>query len=214
MRSLTIVLLAGLLTLLAALPLTAKVLLHADYARSEPAADEVLAVPPTQVKVWFTQELFRREGENFLHVTGPDGARVDVGEAVVDDDDRRLLTVALAGDLPEGTYRVEWRALSADDGHAKEDEFVFVVGDASPPAQESPAQQTPAQQTPAQQTSVPEAPAATQPPVDTPAAQPTLAPDTGPTPSSAPSRGLPCLGASPLLLMAVGAVLARKRRTN
>ncbi len=187
MRQIAILLLAGLLTLLVSLPLAAKILLHADYARSEPAADEVLSTPPTQVKVWFTQELFRREGENWLRVTGPDGARVDVGEAAVDDNDRTLLTVSLAESLANGAYRVEWRALSADDGHAEEGAFAFGVGTTNP----APAQAAPTA------VSAPEATAAPQP-----ATEPS---------APSPAGGLPCLGAAPLALLVVGAVLTRRK---
>lgn len=187
MRSFAILLLAGLLTLLVALPLAAKVLSHADYARSEPAADEVLATPPAQVKVWFTQELFRREGENWLHVTGPDGARVDLDDIAVDDNDRSLLTVTLADNLPDGVYRVEWRALSADDGHPKEGEFAFRV--AANPASVEIA------------------------PTETPKAQPTVALAATTTPSStSDGGGLYCFSVGPLALLAVGSVLIRKRR--
>jgi len=179
--------LIALLFLLTALPLAAKVLLHADYARSEPAADEVLTMPPTTVKVWFTQELFRRDGENWLHVTGPDGARVDVGETVVDDDDRKLLTVSLAEGLAEGVYRVQWRALSAEDGHAEEGEFAFNVGTTNPAL-------------------APAAPTAASDPEATPAPQPAAEPS-----APSPATGLPCLGAAPLALLVVGAVLTRRK---
>lgn len=192
MRRITVFLLTGLLTLLVSLPLAAKILSHADYARSEPAKDEVLATPPTQVKVWFTQELFRRAGENWLHVSGPDGARVDLDDPVVDDNDRSLLTVNLAEGLPDGVYRVEWRALSADDGHTKEGEFGFVVGAANP---------LPTATTPA---TVPAA---------TPAPEATTAPPSdAPTPASSQSGGLPCLGAAPLALLALGTVLIWRRK--
>ncbi len=194
MRTLSILLLAGLLTLLVALPLAAKVLSHADYVRSEPAAGEVLATPPAQVKVWFTQELFRREGENWLRVTGPDGARVDLDDTVVDDNDRSLLVVTLADNLPDGAYRVEWRALSADDGHPKEGEFGFAVGAAAATA-----------------------PAVTPVSVTTPAPaapEATAIPPAVESPASSPSGGLPCLAATPLVMLALGTVLARKRRGN
>ncbi len=183
--------LVTLLLLLTGLPLAASVLYHADYARSEPAADEVLATPPTQVKVWFTQELFRREGENWLRVTGPDGARVDLDDTAVDDNDRTLLTVTLADDLPDGAYRVEWRALSAEDGHPKESEFGFVVGEAS------------------------SAPAAAAPAVTStaaPAVAPTANPVVAETPTSSESGGLPCLSAAPLAMLALGTVLVKRRR--
>lgn len=188
--------LVTLLLLLTGLPLAAGVLYHADYARSEPAADEVLATPPTQVKVWFTQELFRREGENWLRVTGPDGVRVDLDDTAVDDDDRTLLTVTLADDLPDGAYRVEWRALSAEDGHPKESEFGFVVGAAdSVPTATAPAV---ASDVAATGTPSPEAAEAS--------------PSVAETPTSSQSGGLPCLGAAPLVMLALGTVLVKRRR--
>ncbi len=184
MRRITVFLLVGLLTLLVTLPLTAKILAHADYARSEPAADAMLATPPTQVKVWFTQELFRREGENWLRVTGPDGTRVDLDDTAVDDNDRTLLVVNLTDAQADGAYRVEWRALSADDGHPKEGEFGFVVGAESAPVATAPAEAT------------------------------VTPPSAAAAPASSPSGGLPCLGAAPLAMLALGTVLVRKRRGN
>lgn len=186
--------LVTLLLLLTGLPLAASVLFHADYARSQPAADEVLATPPKQVKVWFTQELFRRAGENWLHVTGPDGVRVDLDDTAVDDNDRTLLTVTLADDLPDGAYRVEWRALSADDGHPKEGEFGFVVGSANPLPTVTAADSAPA---------APAVSEVTAPP-----------PSATATPISSQSGGLPCLGSVPLAMLALGTVLVRKRRGN
>jgi len=192
--------LVTLLLLLTGLPLAASVLYHADYARSEPAADEMLATPPTQVKVWFTQELFRREGENWLRVTGPDGARVDLDDTAVDDNDRTLLTVTLADELPDGAYRVEWRALSAEDGHPKESEFGFVVGAAdSVPTATAPAVATAVTSTAA--------------PTATPASEATTAPPAvADTPASSQSGGLPCLSAAPLAMLALGTVLVKRRR--
>jgi len=193
MRSFSTFLLAALLTVAVSLPLAAKILAHADYARSQPAADEVVTVPPKQVRVWFTQELFRREGENWLRVIGPDGARVDLDDTVVDDNDRTLLVVNLADNLPDGAYRVAWRALSAEDGHPKEGEFGFVVGAAEP---------VPAATAAAAATATPAPEATTAPPVVTE------------TPASSQSGGLPCLGATPLAMLALGAVLVRRKRGN
>lgn len=174
-----------LLLLLTALPLSVTVRAHADYARSEPAADAVLDAAPQVVKVWFTQELFRREGENWLLVTGPDGARVDLDDAAVDDDDRTLVTVSLSPALADGLYTVEWRALSADDGHAEEGSFSFTVAAGPTPAQ----------------------PVAT----DTPVPAPTAPAAETTTPASG-EGGFTCLGAAPLALLAVGAIVARRRK--
>ena len=100
---------------------------HAEYDHSDPAADAQLTVAPTQVRIWFTQELFRRAGMNGLEVYGADGSRVDQGEPMIDDDDRTLLSVSLLAPLPDGSYTVRWQATSAEDGHTAEGEFAFQV---------------------------------------------------------------------------------------
>ena len=68
-----IVKLLGLALLLVTIhyPLTTAVLAHADYDRSVPAADELVLQAPQQVQVWFTQELFRREGQTASKCTAP-----------------------------------------------------------------------------------------------------------------------------------------------
>lgn len=121
---------------------------HAAYERSSPAEGAVVPVPAT-VEIWFTQELFRREGANTITVEGPDG-RVDDGNSILDPDDRTHLTVALAPDLPPGEYRVSWTTLSAIDGDSAEGEFAFTVdptapeptpagSEATPPSEATPA---------------------------------------------------------------------------
>lgn len=115
---------ASLAVLLASLA-TVPALAHAGYLRSEPGMGAVVGTAPTRVQIWFAQELFRRAGENWIHVEGPGGERVDVGEAQVDDDDRTYLWVELQSGLEPGEYHVSWRNLSADDGDSDEGEFGF-----------------------------------------------------------------------------------------
>ncbi|MBP7694353.1 MAG: copper resistance protein CopC [Anaerolineales bacterium] len=100
---------------------------HAEYQRSEPSADAILAAPPERIDVWFTQELFRRQGENGLQVRGPDGQILAAGEPQIDDDDRTHLWVVLPAGLTPGVYTVEWRTLSAEDGDTDEGQFTFTV---------------------------------------------------------------------------------------
>lgn len=106
---------------------------HAEYQRSEPPADGVVPQAPARVDVWFTQELFRQAGANVIEVTGPDGARVDTGDVVLDDADRHHLSVGLRPDLPPGRYTVAWRNLSADDGDPHDGSFAFTVDPAAQP---------------------------------------------------------------------------------
>jgi copper resistance protein C len=101
---------------------------HADYERSEPPAETVVTAAPTEVRIYFTQDLFRRQGMNGVEVYGADGVRVDQDDPVIDDDNRRLLSVTLQPSLPDGLYTVRWFSLSAEDGHEGEGEFTFTVG--------------------------------------------------------------------------------------
>ena len=155
---------------------------HADYDHSDPAADAQLTVAPTQVRIWFTQELFRRAGMNGLEVYGADGRRVDQGEPMIDDDDRTLLSVGLIAPLPDGAYTVRWQAASAEDGHTAEGEFTFQVNSSNDDTAPATAVTAPTA------TAVPAVPTAT------------IAP--APTATPAVTLGGNCaLGAAPFLLL-------------
>lgn len=199
-------------------PLVTVVLAHADYDRSVPAADEVVLRAPQQVQVWFTQELFRREGQNSLEVYGPDEQRVDLDDFAIDDDDRKLMTVSLPPDLANGIYTVRWRSLSADDGDEADGEFQFTIQADEPTAEAvQPTDITEAAQT-AAPTAAPTATAVnTQPsPTNTAQAESTGTQSTPPTPDQADQGpGLPCLGSSvPLLLLLGGLLFGRGRRLS
>lgn len=165
---------------------------HADYDHADPAADAVLTTAPTQVRIWFTQELFRRQGMNSIEVYAADGARQDLGDTAIDDDDRTLMMVSLAPALPDGVYTVRWHSLSAEDGHEGAGEFTFTVDAAAADDADTAAQAQPtATPTSAPATATPPPPTATAP---------------------APAARLPCLGGAAPLLLAVGALWRGRRR--
>lgn len=161
---------------------------HAEYERSEPPADAVIPEPPAEVHVWFTQELFRREGANTLAVFGPDGTQVDNGDSQIDDDDRKHMFVSLQNELPDGLYTVKYATLSIDDGDDFSGEFSFTVGPGT-----------------SEETSESAAPQ--------PQASPTLSPTPLPSPTPAPQTGgsLPCLSGLLAGAVALGVVIARRR---
>jgi methionine-rich copper-binding protein CopC len=167
---------------------------HATYVRSEPGAGAVIATAPARVEIWFAQDMFRRRGENWIKVTGPTGGAVHVGEATIDDDDRRHLTVDLMPDLPPGEYRVAWRTLSAEDGDAAEDTFTFTIDPQ------------------AEVTSTPMLAVTPTPIVQVTATAPAVT--FSPTPTPAPARGVGCGGAlAPAVgLVALGLGVQRRRR--
>ena len=100
---------------------------HSAYVRSNPGADAVIASAPAKVEIWFSQELFRRKGENSIQVSGPDGQEVSSGETTIDDDDRTHIWVELSPNLPAGKYLVEWKNISVEDGHSTEGSFNFTI---------------------------------------------------------------------------------------
>ncbi|MFN2224609.1 MAG: copper resistance protein CopC [Candidatus Promineifilaceae bacterium] len=117
----------GLTTLLFSLLLATTVFAHAGYVRSVPGADAIVAVAPERVEIWFNEELFRLEGENWIQVVGPDRADVTSDEAQIDDDDRSHIWVDLQEGLAAGAYQVTYHTLSADDGDSSEGEFGFTL---------------------------------------------------------------------------------------
>ena len=198
-------------------PLSTAVLAHADYDDTVPAVGEVVSQAPQQVQVWFTQELFRREGQNTLEVYGPDDQRVDLDDAAIDDDNRKLMTVSLQSDLPNGVYTVRWRTLSADDGDTAEGEFQFTIQADEPEAEATPT---------ATSTPVPTATAVPDQPSPTNTAAPESA-ETESTPSASDQAsdeselppdqadqglGIPCMGSSFPVLLLLGAFLLARRR--
>ena len=103
---------------------------HAEISTSSPpAGGEVTALPPS-LTLNFTEEV--KPGAVSVQVTGPDGQRVDQGDARVslDDPERSNVLVSLFVGGP-GTYQVHWEAISNLDGDATEGDFSFTVTNAA-----------------------------------------------------------------------------------
>src|SRR5687768_7748984 len=115
------------LLLLVCLALPAQVLAHAALMRSEPAASAQLDRAPRTVRAWFTESL--EPGFSALQVLDASGTAVDLGDSRVTPDDPTSMAVSLPPELPEGSYTVSWKTLSAVDGHAIRGLFTFGVGD-------------------------------------------------------------------------------------
>jgi hypothetical protein len=63
---------------------------------------------------------------------GPDGKEVTTIAAVIDNGDRRRISVPLPNNLAPGEYTVKWKTLSADDGDASQGEYVFTFDPSKP----------------------------------------------------------------------------------
>jgi len=101
---------------------------HALLIRSTPAANAVLAQPPVQVEIFFSEPL---EGQlSSILVFDSNNLRVDAGDVRVDPADPTRLTVTLHA-ITDGVYTVTWKAVSSIDGHQTTGSFPFAVGNAN-----------------------------------------------------------------------------------
>jgi len=98
---------------------------HAQLESTQPDASSVLIESPSQVVLHFGEPVEIDFGS--LRVIGPDGARVDMGGTHHPAGDSHAVAIALPPRLPEGTYVVAWRVISAD-SHPVHGAFVFSVG--------------------------------------------------------------------------------------
>lgn len=101
---------------------------HAYLDRSEPAADSVVATAPAEAQLWFTEPLESQYTSAELYDV--EGQKIETGPSEVSADDTHLLILPLPGDLPDGTYTIAWRNVSAADGHPAEGFFSFTTGTA------------------------------------------------------------------------------------
>jgi methionine-rich copper-binding protein CopC len=96
---------------------------HASLVRSSPARRATLTTAPDRVQLWFNEAVEPRFSS--VSVRDAAGQPVDLGDARVDPEDPKRLTVGLQP-LQRGTYRVRFRVLSVD-GHVVESEFPFTL---------------------------------------------------------------------------------------
>jgi methionine-rich copper-binding protein CopC len=94
---------------------------HATLDRAEPRVGNTVATAPHDVTLWFTEKL--EAAFSSITVTNAAGERVDSGKTRVSGS-QMSVTLRAGG---AGTYRVNWRALSADT-HTTEGSFTFQVG--------------------------------------------------------------------------------------
>lgn len=99
----------------AMLPVTAA-FAHAEPAKVKPGDGAVLTTPPTTYEITMSQEMARQPGANEILVFDSAGRQVTAVGAVIDNSDRRKLSVAMPSSLAPGVYQVQWKTLSADDG--------------------------------------------------------------------------------------------------
>jgi copper transport protein len=100
-------------------------LAHSIVKSTEPGGDEVLTEPPTRVLMVFNEPVEVAFGA--IRVFDTNGRRVDTGRADHVPARPEEVQVELEPQLPEGTYIVSWRIISAD-SHPIQEAFLFHVG--------------------------------------------------------------------------------------
>ncbi|MEE9580692.1 MAG: copper resistance CopC family protein [Nitrosomonadaceae bacterium] len=102
---------------------TTPVLAHAQLIKAEPARRAVLDKAPTQVRLWFNEEI---EGAyTSLSVLNANKKPVTDAKPRVVSDDPKSIILSLP-DLEPGKYSVKFRVLSVD-GHIVDSSFDYTV---------------------------------------------------------------------------------------
>lgn len=99
-------------------------LAHAHLMKSDPAAGSILAHPPRQLVLRFSEVI--RPKASGVRLTGPDGKSTVLGPLMRNPKDPDIVVVQAPADLGPGGYKVEWKALSPD-GHHTQGTFDFSV---------------------------------------------------------------------------------------
>jgi copper transport protein len=105
------------------------VVAHSQLVSSQPGAGETVPAPPTEIRLAFSEPI--DPGYTSLDLLDGTGRAILVGVGAPDPTDPRILVAA----IPPGTtmpldslYTVDWRALSAADGHTTQGFLAFGVG--------------------------------------------------------------------------------------
>lgn len=114
----------SVLLLAAAVMMPAAAHAHIRLDASSPAADEVLPVLPSHLRLLFSARIEARYTS--VTLTAPDGERVPTGAVVFVGDSDREITLRLPSLRQPGTYTVRWRTAGAD-GHVLEGSYAFVL---------------------------------------------------------------------------------------
>jgi hypothetical protein len=96
---------------------------HAFLDHAEPKVGSDNATAPTEVKIWFTQEI--ESSFSRIKVLDDKGRQIDKKDSHIDSSDKKLMIVSV-DHLAVGSYKVEWNVVSVDT-HKTKGEFKFEV---------------------------------------------------------------------------------------
>src|SRR5947207_14106548 len=98
---------------------------HSELVSSSPGAGDVVAAAPTEIRLVLSEPIEPRY--TVLALLDPVGRTLLLNAGVVDPSDPHVLVAAVPA-LPDGSYTVNWRAVSASDGHSKSGFITFGIG--------------------------------------------------------------------------------------
>jgi copper transport protein len=98
---------------------------HAALIKADPKDGSVVKTAPAQVRLGFSEGVLL--SADSIKVLGPDGRRADTGGVNHVGGDSSTAMTALHSGLPDGTYVVAWKAVSAD-SHPVAGAFTFSIG--------------------------------------------------------------------------------------
>lgn len=95
---------------------------HAFLRRAAPAVGATVHAAPGNLRLWFTEQL--EISLCRVEVVDSDGHSVLAGKLRMAPHNRKELVAPLKKSLPEGRYRVQWKAVSTD-RHVTHGNFMF-----------------------------------------------------------------------------------------
>ena len=126
MRPLRHFLAGAVLAILAVAIGAAPAFAHANLLSSDPKDGAELATAPSHVTLTFSEPV--DVPLCLVTVLDTTGADIHAGLATAVPGQPRELSVSLPANLPKGVYTVNWRAVSAADGHITTKAFAFGIG--------------------------------------------------------------------------------------
>lgn len=102
---------------------------HAILLQSDPANNATLQTPPSQVRMWFSEDL-NPTFSTAQVINASTRQRVDAQDARVSSSNAREMDLSLSSNLSPAVYIVLWRTQSADDGHILNGSFLFNIAGA------------------------------------------------------------------------------------
>lgn len=102
---------------------------HAQLYKSSPPADALLAAPPRQIDLYFSERVAKTDNSPGVKVLDENGAALKIDSVTLDAATGTHATATVSG-IATGTYTVVWTTTSADDGHTLSGSFSFRVGGA------------------------------------------------------------------------------------